>query len=388
MKPSNEIDQKLGSKLALLKTTPVRNPEREAAGMAAFLEDAKITANAVTTVTNRRHIRWMHALQSLFIVHLKEVSPMASTIATILLIFSLLVGGGGATVAAAQTSQPEQPLYSVKVLSEDVRLGLVAGPQSKFMLALLYADRRAAEIQTMLQNGSIPPEAVLARYQNLIAQTFQFALALPDEQAAQAFEQIQSRLLIQQQAFLQVPANRSPQVDAVLLQTRQILQVQLRTAELGITEPDHLRNQLRQRDQIQATTATPRDQTTQVSPGTGAGNPWTTGTPTPGSGYGPGSGTGNCETCTPSHEGEGQNSWTTGTPTPNSGYGSGSGPEGPGPGLDPSRTCTPGSGPLATQQQNNQPTEAGPKATQQQVNQPTQEDPQPTTAPGGPGGKH
>jgi hypothetical protein len=404
MNLKSEIDPELMQKLALLHVVPVRNLEREETGLAAFLQEAQEFSGAVTLPQKRRHNRWMHALQSIFVVQRKEQSPMLSTLATILLIASLILGGGGATMAAAQNSHPDQPLYSLKVISEDTRMNLSADPQSEYQLALEFANRRAEEMKAMLQAGSIPPEAVQARYQNQVEQAIQFAMHLPDGQAVIALDQIQTRLQTQQQAFLQIQSNGSPKVDAILLQTRQMLQEHLRMVGVGLANPTLLRDQLRLRDQQRKqdrlSSSTPEGHATQVSPGSGSGNPWTTGTPTPVSGYGPGNGTGDCEYCTPTLGGQGNNPWTTGTPTPGSGYGAG-------PGLDPTRTCTPGSsngpGPQSTQAQNNQPTQMGPQPTQQQKNQPTQAGPQATqgsqststgpgpqatSAPGGPGGKH
>ena len=174
---------------------------------------------------------------------------MFSTLATIVLVVSLVLGGGGVTVAAAQNSQPDQPLYGVKVLSEDVRLGLSADPQSEYQLALEFANRRAEEIRAMLQAGSIPPEAVQTRYQNQVEQAIQFALNLPNDQAVQALEQIRTRLQTQQQAFLQVQTNGSPKAEAVLVQCQQMLQERLQWVEQGLTDPAKLRDQLRLRDQ-------------------------------------------------------------------------------------------------------------------------------------------
>lgn len=298
---------------------------------------------------------------------------MFSTLATVLLIVSLVLGGGGITAVAAQSSQPDETLYGVKLMSEDIRLELTSNTQAEVQLAMRFADRRAEEIQTMLQAGRIPPERVQTRYQNQVNQAIQYALDLPNDQAIQALEQIQIRLQTQQQAFLQVQVNGSPQAAAVLVQSRQMLQEHLLWVEQGLADPDQFRDQLRQHDQLriqdQLNSTATAAQGTLALPGIGAGNPWTTGTPTPGSEYGPG----DCENCTPLGDGLGSNPWTIGTPTPGSSYG-------PGPGL--SATCTSGSsygsGPQPTQPQNNQPTQAelqptqtGPQSTQQN-NQPTQ----------------
>ncbi len=266
---------------------------------------------------------------------------MISTLATILLIVSFVLGGGGVTVAAAQNSQPDQPLYAVKVLSEDARLGLVTDPQSEYQLALQFADRRAAEIRTMLDAGSLPPQSVQTRYQDQVEQAIQLAINLPNDQAILALQHIQTRLQTQQQALDQVQSNRSTDVGAALLQTRQMLKDRLEWVGAGLIDPLQLRDQLLATSramQDRQITASPAGQSTRLSPGTGSGNPWTTGTPTPGSGYGPGNGTGDCATCTPiGNNGQAGNPWTTGTPTQGSGYG-------PGPGPDPTRSCTPGTG--------------------------------------------
>jgi len=410
MNPNEQVDPEMAAMLDVLRSVTPRNIEDGKYGRAAFLREAADVAEAVSKSKKRRPNGWMYTLQSIFTIPRKEHSPMFSSLATIMIIVSLVLGGSGATVVAAQNSQPDQALYSLKVLSEDVRLGLASDLQTEYQLTLEFANRRAEEIQSMLLAGNIPPEAVQARYQNQVEQAIQFALSLPNGQALQALEQIKVRLQTQQQALHQVKMSDSPNAIPFLTQTQQMLQERLQWLDEGLIDPQKLRDQLRQRtqqrQQDQQTPGTPAAKFTEVMPGTGGGNPWTTGTPTPGSGYGPGPGTGDCITCTPVGNGESHNPWTTGTPTPGSGYG-------PGPGPDSTRTCTPGSGggsgPQSTQPVNNQPTQAGPQPTQQQKNQPTQSGPQPTMEsqptqgaqstpsgpgpqptgmPGGPGGKH
>jgi hypothetical protein len=378
MNPKSEIDPGLMKKLSLVLSVPARDPGKAKDGRASFLMEAQEFAGAVTPQGKRRRNGWMHAIQSIFVIHQKERSPMFSTLATIFLIVSLVLGGGGATIAAAQNSQPDQPLYGIKVMSENVRQNLAADPQTNFQLALNFANRRAEEIALMLEAGQVPPEAVQARYQNQIEQAIQYAVELPADRSGQALEQIRTRLQTHLQTFNRVSGNGTASIEAALLRSREMLQDRLHWVEQGLENPVKLRDQ----QQLQ-------NGQNSASPGTGAGNPWTTGTPTPGSGYGPGPG--DCENCTPATDGQGANPWTTGTPTPGSGYG-------PGPGSDPTRTSAPGSesnpGPQPTQFQNNQPTQAGPQPTQQQNNQPTQVPPgngpgeQPTNAPGGPGGNH
>jgi len=405
-----DIDPRLMERLSQLQAAPERKPEQAERGRAAFLQQASDMVGAVTPPEKRRHNGWMHALPTIFKIQPKEPSPMFSTLSTIVLIVSLIVGGGGVTVAAAQASQPDQPLYGVKVWSEDVRLGMTAGTQSEWKLALQYTSRRTQEIRTMIQAGLVPPAAVQTRYQNQVEQAIRLAAGFPYQQALQAVEQVRTRLQTQLQAFQQEDTQVPPLLDEARLQTRQMLQERLQWTEEGLADPAQLRERLRLMNQQhlqdpQHTPASTGEPVRTGAAGSGAGNPWTTGTPTPGSSYGPGPGTGDCPDCTPvgTHAGPGQvgNPWTTGTPTPGSGYG-------PGPGLVPSHTCTPGSGygpgPQPTLEEIHSPTQAGPHPTQmgpgpqhtpEPDHEPTHSEPEPpgpgphpTGDHGEPGGNH
>jgi hypothetical protein len=254
---------------------------------------------------------------------------MFSPIVTILIAISLVLGGGSLTVVGAQSSQPDQPLYGVKLLSEDARLQLTSNAQTAFQLQLEFADRRAAEIQTMFQNGKVPSASVQNRYQIQVEQTIRLAAGMPESQAVQALEQVRLRLQNQQQAFLQLNPGANPQAEAARTRLQQMIQQRLQWVEEGLADPAMLRQKLQQQQHNgndgQGNPAQLGLTAMPGNPDMSSGNPWTTGTPTPGSGYGPGPGTGECTSFTPNAGGMGGNPWTTGTPTPGSSYGGGMG---------------------------------------------------------------
>lgn len=329
MSINDEIEPDLLEKLTSLKSVPVRDPEKEKQGLVAFLKEASGVTPSITPEQNPRHNRWIYTLPSIFTVRRKEHSPMLNMLMTIIAIASLVLGGDGVAAAATQKSQPDQALYSFKLMSEDVRLSLSKETDQKLQLALDFADRRAAEINLMFQNGNLPSPAVRLRYQNQIEQMLQIALKLSDDLAVQALSQIQIRLKQQEQAFMRVQSNDSTNLTAVRAQIMQMVQERISWAEAGLEDPTQLRDQLQLRDQQQEQNRemqfTPSSQIEEPGAGPNAGNPWTTDTPTPGSGYGPG------------------------------------------PGLNPTVTCTPimnqESGTQATKMQQNQPTQAGPQST-------------------------
>jgi len=353
MNPKNEFKTVL-RKLSLLQGSFQRDPEKIRSGRAAFLQEAQSLASTVTAQSKQRHKGWMSLLQSMFLTYRKERSPMLNLFATILAIAALVLGGGGITVAAAQSSQPDQALYNLKLWSEDVRIDLASNPEVQSKLALEFADRRLAEIQTILQSGGAPSEGVQIRYQAQVEQAIQFALNLPDGQATQMLAMVHSRLQTQQNLVLQFQIGGNPEGAAVLARTRQMIQERIQWAEAGISDPAAMRNLFRQREQYLLTPGNRNN--TGDHPG---GNPWTTGTPTPGSGYGPGDPNNPWTTGTPTPgssygPGDPNNPWATGTPTPGSGYGPGdpnnpwaTGTPTPGSGYgpgDPNLTSTPAAG--------------------------------------------
>ena len=325
-----EWDDELKARLQPLQNTPPRDPQRAAQTRAAYLQTAQQLAETVSQSPKRRPITkgmWM----PLIFWKRKERSLMVNPILALVLVLSLVFGGGGATVAAAQSSLPDQPLYGLKLWSEDARLSFTNQPESGWQLALQFAERRIAEIRAMIEAGKQPDEALQTRYEAQLEQAFRFAQNLPDEQALQALEQIRQRLRLQEEQLSQLPANQ-----AVLVQTRSMIQQRLQWVENGLQEPHQFRQRLQQ--------GLPQQDVPPAQPD--SGNPWTDDTPTPGSGYGPGgAGSGNPwtdDTTTPGSgygSGQGGNPWTDDTPTPGSGYGSG---QGGNPWTD--ETPTPGSG--------------------------------------------
>jgi hypothetical protein len=384
MNPIDSYDLQVVQQLEKLKGAPPRDPQRAAAGRAAFLQEAREMAQTVSIPSEIRPTGWKQKLQTMFSTR-KERSPMFTGLTTVILALMLIFGGGGITLASAQNSLPDQPLYNLKLWSEELRFNLTADPQAAWQLALSFANRRASEVQAMFAAGQTPSQAVQERYQSQVEQAIRRAAGLPGDQALRALEQTRQQLRLQEQALNQIQIQNNPQAEMVRERLRYMLQERLNWVEAGIERQQH-RNGSPAQGPVPATaTAEPTDNVTPsgaLPAGAAthdAGNPWTTGAPTPGSGYGPGPGDGACETCTPAG---GNNPWTTGTPTPGGSYGPGPDPTQSGsnnggetqPTQSPANTQTPKS------------TQGGPghkgNPTPDQP-QSTQNDPGPQKTPGG-----
>ena len=246
MKPQDEPDAELLKKLQLLQETPERSPERAAQGKAAFLSAAKSTQTSVTDRKKLRHSLWKRRTYTDNLNTRKENLPVFNTLTSVLLAIGLLLGGGGAATAAAQTSQPDQPLYAVKLISEDLRLDLASNPQAKVQLALDFADRRVAEIESSTESGEVLPASVEDRYQSQIQAAIQNATGLPDEQAIQALEQVRVRLQSQQKAILAAESTANPQALQSVQRSREMINERLAWVEQGLQNLPQLREKLNQ----------------------------------------------------------------------------------------------------------------------------------------------
>ena len=359
MYPSDEsLDPRFKEKLAVFGSVPSRDPQAAARGRADFLLQAQAMAEAaklseaVSETQTGRHKGWIQNLPNLF--QRKEGSPMFASLVSILVVVSLFLGGTGATVFAAQGSLPNQPLYGVKILSEDLRLDLAGDPQDQLELNLAFAERRMEEFNATFQRGAPLSEAVLARYRQQLDQALKLACGLDDPQLARVLERIRLNLHSQEQALEHLQGLAGPQAEAGLARAQDMIRTRLRRVEDGLRNPQGFRKQAGGQQPGQEIPGGPS--ASQVPAG-GAGSsygpgPFVTGTPTPGSGYGPGPGPDASVTPgsgerygpgpNPSHTPcSGEGSCESNGPGPGSGTVT-EGGDGPGPGADDGET--PGSG--------------------------------------------
>ena len=83
--------------------------------------------------------------------------------ATVMVIVLVLVLGGGGTVVAADSSMPDNPLYSVKLATEQVRLTLTPSQMGKARLCAQLVDRRVDEIAYMANKGDAEQVRLITR---------------------------------------------------------------------------------------------------------------------------------------------------------------------------------------------------------------------------------
>ncbi len=128
-------DQKIEHRLEELKEVPPRNPQQAARGRANFLSEAAKYRQAVSLPTNVRQKGW-----TFLIIPKGEICNERIGIT---ILAGALILGGGATAVAAQDDLPNQPLYPVKLMTENARMALTGDPQEQANLLMNYgADSR------------------------------------------------------------------------------------------------------------------------------------------------------------------------------------------------------------------------------------------------------
>ena len=186
MKHNGELEPNLEKQLAVLRSVQARDPQMAAQGRAAFLAEARKIRPTDAVAQKSRLNGWVSGLTARFQFK-KELSHMFSVITTLILVFGVLFGGSGITLAAAQSSLPDQPLYGLKLWTEQVQYSLAGEDvESQMQLSMQFANRRMEEISAMLTNGNVSDQAALNRlqyrYQAQIENSMRLAAGLPSEE--------------------------------------------------------------------------------------------------------------------------------------------------------------------------------------------------------------
>lgn len=286
---TNTPNPDLISQVKELKSAPARDPQAATRGRSRFLAEASQLREAASIQKSQRHNGWNQIFQ-------KEISVMKALISVLIV---LVLFASATTVFAAQNDLPTEPLYGVKIFSEDASLWLTTDPDTKLKRLMELAQLRVQEMATLTEQGTTIPEQAVERLRLHIETALQLAAGQDDENMQASLLQIQSQLRTQEQAMLQLQTRASENGQPALEQARIMTQEQLRLANQGLEDPITFRNRYQFQNQFATETLVPTltgvpsetATTTPEAPGYGPG-PNSTVTPgpnsTPGAGYGPG----------------------------------------------------------------------------------------------------
>jgi hypothetical protein len=247
MKTENvEIGAALAKKLEILQEVPLRPMDGAAHGRERFLLEARILSAAVSENKKQRPKDDSLFKRITEVFQIRKERFTMSALSAILLVITLLVGGAGGTVYAAQDSLPNQVLYPVKIVSEDVRIQLAGDPQSRMTLLEEFSTRRVEELMALVTVGETPSEKVVLRLQDQLQTRLELAAGLSDDQLGPDLLRLREQLQTQDKLMERLQVEQGSKTMVVLNKAQTIIQVQLRTVEDGVGNMEvfrlHIRN--------------------------------------------------------------------------------------------------------------------------------------------------
>jgi hypothetical protein len=240
----NECLERLLIKGETLEQCLARYPE-QAAELKPLLEMA-LTAKRASAIQPRPEFKararyqFQAALQGMKVK--RGLFPLAwPRWATVVAVAIAVVLASGGTVAASANSMPDQPLYPVKLATEQVRLALTPSDISKAELYAKLVDRRVTEIANIVDKGE--PERVDRVARRLDAQLARIALLA----RARARDEQAGTTRTPALAPAPVPSPRTAAGEAETLSPRdkRLARLRMTVARYAIRHPAELRAMLK-----------------------------------------------------------------------------------------------------------------------------------------------
>jgi hypothetical protein len=226
--PEPNPESTIEHRLEELKAVPERNPLQAASGRANFLKEAAEYQQAVSPGKHVRQSGWIFPIR-------KEKFAM-NVLVSLILVASLFLGGS-VTVAAAQNDLPNQPLYQVKLWTEDAALALAGTPQKQATVLMNMSQRRVEEMAALTEEGVTPPAQVREQLEQHLNQTLALASNMDESALEQTLLQLRDHLQTQDRIMEQAQTHANPATEPLLTQTRQMLQIRLRLVDTGLADP-------------------------------------------------------------------------------------------------------------------------------------------------------
>lgn len=158
------------------------------------------------------------------------------TLIALVLAFAVVFGGSGAVAVAAQEALPNDPLYPVKLWTEDVRVNLAFDQETRANLLLDFANRRTNELAVAGDSAALA-EQTIAREQNQVQAALHIAAQLDEAGMLRVLTRTQLQLEQQTRTMEQMQFSMSSQV-------REMIQAQQALIQLGLQNHNEFRNRV------------------------------------------------------------------------------------------------------------------------------------------------
>ena len=233
---NNEINRKLNKQLKSLQDIPVRDLQESHIGKEKFLSRARnIQPRRNPARTSKSRVGMPLG---------KSLLPRLAAILAVALFALTSIGG---TVYAAQGSLPDDLLYPLKTLTEDIQIGLESDPEERLDLYATFANRRLEEIEAQIQAGEEISPKVLARLEKHSEKMLQQAAQVGEKGLENALRQVQQALEKQNQMMEKLQKQTPGQGENGLLKAQEMLQERLELVDSGLQEPQGFKETIKER---------------------------------------------------------------------------------------------------------------------------------------------
>jgi hypothetical protein len=168
-------------------------------------------------------------------------------LAVILAVVLFALSSIGGTVYAAQGSLPDDLLYPVKTLVEDIQVGLETDPEDRLDLYASFASRRLQEIQAQVDAGEEVSEKALALLEKHTEKMLQEAAQIGEKGLENALRQIEENLQKQNQLMEKLQKQTPGPGDKGLVNAQEKIRERLELVGNGIKEPQGFRDTMKEK---------------------------------------------------------------------------------------------------------------------------------------------
>ena len=207
----------------------------------------------------------------------KEHGFAMKALISVAIALGIALSGFGVTAAAAQTSMPNDPLYDLKIWTEDLRMALTSEPAQVVDLALDLATRRAEEITTLTEEGVVVPDQVRVRLELHIFEALQAFVRVQGEDVEPTMLRIQDQLRTQEQLFLRLKDGTGCEdCEPLLTQTQEMVQGRLELFQQNQGDSTMIQEQIKLQVETELQLQTNKPEDAGNADGTkGSGNQYT-----------------------------------------------------------------------------------------------------------------
>lgn len=161
------------------------------------------------------------------------------------LVIAGLLFGGGATVNAARDDLPNEPLYGLKMWSEEFSLRFQDEPEQKADRLMELARIRIQEMTRLADAGQAIPDQLRQRLEQHIHQALQLCSSMDDPALDRTLLRLRDHLQEQDRDLEQLQLHAGQNTQPVLEQTRTMLRQRLQLVQAGLLDHEVFRNAAR-----------------------------------------------------------------------------------------------------------------------------------------------